>query len=70
MSDYEELEANQSLRHSKPLKLKDGDLKIVYIGYKLSGDKEMIAELQFTFDRDAANPRIVGNLMLYKYPHI
>ena len=48
----------------KKLKLKDGSLAVRYIGYKNRGDTEMIMEIEFIFDKEPSNPRIVGK---YRY---
>ena len=47
-------------RKDKLWKLEGGVMVCRYVGYKKRDDREMIIELEFTFDSDPANPRIVG----------
>ena len=47
----------------KVLKLKGGVMTVRYVGYRSRGDKEMIVELEFCFDSDPLNPKIVGEYL-------
>ena len=47
-------------KKDKLWKLEGGVMVCRYVGYKKRGDREMIIELEFTFDSDPTNPRIVG----------
>ena len=51
---------NNTKNKTKVWKLKGGVMVVRYVGYKNRGDKEMILELEFTFDKDPTMPRIVG----------
>ena len=48
----------------KVLKLQGGVMAVRYVGYKSRGDKEMIVELEFCFDSDPLNPKIVGGYLM------
>jgi hypothetical protein len=49
-----------SKKKDKLWKLEGGVMVCRYVGYKKWGDRERIIELEFTFNNDLTNPRIVG----------
>ena len=53
----------------KVLKLQGGVMVVRYVGYKSRGDKEMIVELEFCFDSDPLNPKIVGGYLIFLSIH-
>ena len=60
-SDPELEDESRNKKTEKIFKLQGGDMVCRYVGYRKRGDREMVIELQFTFDGDT-NPRIVGNV--------
>ena len=62
--EIEEALGEPPKKREKVWKLKGGEMLCKYVGYKKRGDREMIAELQFTFEKDPACPRIVGKAKL------